>query len=320
MKHCKLSYALILLVLAWSLSAASLLANGSPSQEGKSKQSVQPTNRTIPKSAETSKDSRSRGASKDANASHNEQPAENPVTVKILESDYLNKTSEQDEANKKENLEIQRKLTDYTFVLAIIAALQIAVLIAQVYYNRSLAVQQRIIERAYVKLSHVLPGMQFHEVHTVQWWVPLQVGNFGRTPARITHTVICFRYLPGSNDPAPVPPDYFHERQDRLEGAFLLPNDKAFLSLQGRFKDINEEGLIREGHGRFLIYGYVDYIDQFEQRHRAGYGREYNHALDDPDEYASPSDFEKRSNLPFIPETGYNYDRPRQKGEGNDWN
>jgi hypothetical protein len=27
-----------------------------------------------------------------------------------------------------------------------------------------------------------------------------------------------------------------------------------------------------------------------------------------------------RNNLPFVTQLGYNYDRPRQQGEGTDWN
>ena len=57
-------------------------------------------------------------------------------------------------------------------------------------------------------------------------------------------------------------------------------------------------------------HGYVDYIDQFGQRHRGGYARVYDPRLD-----TEPS----RNNLLFITQKGYNYDRLRKRGEGSDW-
>jgi hypothetical protein len=55
------------------------------------------------------------------------------------------------------------------------------------------------------------------------------------------------------------------------------------------------------------VIGYADYIDQFNNRHRAGYARRYNPV--------SPQD-----NLHIAMDIGYNYDRLRNQGEGNDWN
>lgn len=41
------------------------------------------------------------------------------------------------------------------------------------------------------------------------------------------------------------------------------------------------------------LYGYVDYVDCFNQRHRAGYAREYDPAT---------------GALIFVTQPGYNYD------------
>ena len=60
------------------------------------------------------------------------------------------------------------------------------------------------------------------------------------------------------------------------------------------------------GTQRLIVYGYVDYIDQFGQRHRAGFGRQYH-----------PS---ATTNNMVFPDTGpFNYDCERQVGEGIDW-
>jgi hypothetical protein len=51
----------------------------------------------------------------------------------------------------------------------------------------------------------------------------------------------------------------------------------------------------RQGKRQLLIFGYVDYIDQFGQAHRGGFARRYNNRLTDP-------------NLSLVTETDYNYD------------
>ena len=74
-----------------------------------------------------------------------------------------------------------------------------------------------------------------------------------------------------------------------------------------------------------LNIGFVDYIDRFQKRHRAGYGFRYDlsyvegHALyehrDRTIVRVAPDD----RNLTFVSELGYSYDRERVHGEGNDW-
>jgi hypothetical protein len=75
---------------------------------------------------------------------------------------------------------------------------------------------------------------------------------------------------------------------------------------------------------------YVDYIDQFGKRHRSGYGRLYYHWAEikgpQPNDPGVPSRqaveqrYMTRNNLVFMTQAGYNYDRERKEGEGNDWN
>ncbi len=54
------------------------------------------------------------------------------------------------------------------------------------------------------------------------------------------------------------------------------------------------------------VFGYVDYIDRFNMRHRSGFARYYMLGA-------------KPNNLMVLTQPGYNYDRERQHGEGNDW-
>ncbi len=67
-----------------------------------------------------------------------------------------------------------------------------------------------------------------------------------------------------------------------------------------------------------FIVGFVDYRDKFGTRHRGGYARKYAIAKDDRCSYDSDEAFLKRNNLIIVTESGYNYDRPRRRGEGNE--
>ena len=70
---------------------------------------------------------------------------------------------------------------------------------------------------------------------------------------------------------------------------------------------------------KLMLYGYVDYIDVFGKRHRSGYARDYSPKRDNRADYPYDEEFETRNNLVFMEQRGYNYDRLRKKGEGNDW-
>jgi hypothetical protein len=99
--------------------------------------------------------------------------------------------------------------------------------------------------------------------------------------------------------PYPVP--------ERAEELFLYRDDPFFFVRHFPVTDREVEDIPR-GEKIFYVYGYVDYIDQFGQRHRAGYARRFK-----------PGDSSQNDNLLFVTQEGYNYDRQRQPGEGRDW-
>jgi len=170
-------------------------------------------------------------------------------------------------------------------------------------------------ERAYVKMTHLPPGLRFGQ--NQEYWVQMRIKNYGRTPARVTTRCMCIKYFaPGENPPSI--PDYSRDGVIDTVGAFLVSDDHIGNQLQGAFPGSEIESAARAGQGRLLVWGYVDYINQFGRHHRAGYGREYSATLDDPSIYPW-DDFPKRSNLAFVPEPNYNYDRERRQDDGTDW-
>jgi hypothetical protein len=189
-----------------------------------------------------------------------------------------------------------------------------------------------LAERAYVAISHETPGIEISEYvylrpneeedkeRRERWHdVKLRFGikNHGNTPASVTDVSMAhFVDSPGNIPPPPVGPG-------TGEHLFLVKGDKAVDARHFQLRDvqINQLSLTL----RLWILGYVDYIDAFGVRRRAGYGRFYDPSVDSRDQYEYDGVFDgkrfaKRNNLPFVTQAGYNYDRRREKGEGIDWN
>jgi hypothetical protein len=163
----------------------------------------------------------------------------------------------------------------------------------------------KIVERAYVTLSHVSspPNEVILNQMSGQFQVVTQIMNFGHTPATVIKACLVPLILP-NGQPLPKLPDYKRPEGKRQDlNVFLVAEDKCFVPWDFPL-DLAAVPGIESGAQKLWLYGFVDYIDQFGQPYCAGYARVY-----DPES----------KTLVFITQDGYNYDRPRKKGEGNDW-
>jgi hypothetical protein len=179
---------------------------------------------------------------------------------------------------------------------------------------RASAEHVKAAERAFAKMSGCAPGI-IPDISGL-FRIKVSIRNFGRTPATISDIVLNRVVLPHGN-PLPQVPQY--ERQDgQITGGFLVANEEMFFE---RFYRITREEMIsvRDLQSDLYLIGYLDYRDQFGVRHRAGYARVYRPLIDDRGSYRSDDEYEARTNLVFVRENGYNYDRPRLPEEGNDW-
>ena len=160
----------------------------------------------------------------------------------------------------------------------------------------------RATERAYIKMSHKLPGLRYSEGHSVTFGVEYR--NWGRTPGTITGVSLAVRALSPELFPLPPAPEYETTPEHDIPQTFLVSNEPVFKSCTVK---IGEDAVsaIQSRRATLLIVGYVDYRDQFGGKYRGGYARILN--------LMSETD-----NLEFFTQRGYNYDRPRQQGEGND--
>lgn len=220
--------------------------------------------------------------------------------------DVAKKQEEQNEDPKTDWLPLifSAAITFFTLVLAISTIVLARSTIGLHKVTRLMAGHVVASERAYVTMSHTSPPGLLIDNFSGEMWMTIQVRNAGRTPATISNLAIKAEALP-SGTPLPEEPDYGTEQDE--------PSAKAFLATDGSFNHTRELSVsdsemdeVRNGTRILYILGYVDYIDQFEQRHRSGYARKYA-----PDR--------KQNNLIFVTQRGYNYDRPRKKGEGFDW-
>jgi hypothetical protein len=186
------------------------------------------------------------------------------------------------------------------------------------------------IERGYIGLSHYPPGIEFTDlkepfvidgVERKSFTVSLQVKNWGNTPGTVTAVHVEHHI----GDSLPDRPAYGTREED--EAGFLGPNSSFRFERRIVITAEQRAAIAGDRIGLWLI-GYVDYIDRFNGRHRSGYARRYDPDVDVMIEYAAgradrgvfnKERYDKRNNLPIEPKPGYNYDRPRKKGEGNDW-
>jgi hypothetical protein len=251
-----------------------------------------------------------------------------PVTVNVAPTKTIN-----EQTNGKENREEHQSSAEWlaalsTFALAVITAF-LAFFTYWLWRSTKDLVDRTektssTIERAYVKVSPSSPGIGagIEKGVLITYGINLEIKNYGHTPARITDLIVLSKFLK-DGESLPNDPDYKSAQKYTFPGAFLVKEDHFFylFSDQANRQAIAslDHSKIKNGGGQYFIYGYVDYIDMFGQRHRGGFARVYEPRIDRRDIYSSDEDFAGRCNLVFMAQRGYNYDSLRKRGEGNDW-
>ena len=184
------------------------------------------------------------------------------------------------------------------------------------WVNRRQGLDARVIQRAYVTISHSPPGVEIDRSDRSDFWHEARIKNFGQTPARVTQ-VVMKPVVVAHGEQLPAIPDYTCVDLGPSLKAFLVRDDEFFIP---RIHSITpyEMGLVRDHSADLYVIGFVDYIDQFDERHRAGYARQYFPAVDEIN-YETEAERAKRNNLHVVAQDGYNYDRSRRRGEGKDW-
>lgn len=168
----------------------------------------------------------------------------------------------------------------------------------------------RVIQRAYLKMSHTPPGIIFRKDGFFN--VQIEVKNFGSTPATVTHVALDHVFGLWPDAFPPVPPAIERVPGD-ASGAYLVRDDKFYTTRHFEITDAQIADL-KDGKIALCIFGHVDYIDAFGVRQRAGYGRAYERSQDVA---GIPAD--QRNNLVIVSRGSYNYERVRRPGEGEDW-
>ncbi len=133
----------------------------------------------------------------------------------------------------------------------------------------------RVTERAYVKMSHVSEkrdGLQWLQGGSGQADIRMETTNSGRSPARVTATFLAAKVF---SDDVESQIGFPYPDRDVIRGhAFLVPSDAIFTT--NSFEITPEEyAAVESGDATLIIYGYVDYTDQFGDCYRGGYGRQY---------------------------------------------
>ena len=245
---------------------------------------------------------------------------ETPFIVKVLESEQKTSADQRREAEKASNDASLALFTERvvwaTVALSVIGFFQLIVFGWQGFQLYCTVNSFLGSERAFVKMSHPAPGIA-REPSTGRFRFKIGIKNFGRTPATISDVLLNRLVLPKGSALPGKPP---YERQDGpIPKAFLVAGEEMFYERNYQITPA-EMIAVKDHHYDLYLIGYVDYIDQFGKRHRSGYARVYQPTIDDRGSYGTDAEFDARNNLVFVTHGGYNYDRPRKKGEGNDWN
>lgn len=251
--------------------------------------------------------------------SHQEQAKPNQkqsnITNETLRSTFHQIHAEEHaaEANKKPPTDW---ITRFTLALVVIGGIQAFIYFRQLsHFKKS--------ERAYVKVKPRKPGIEFTDskefIGMPEAVCNLEIMNYGTTPARVTDVVSLYRIM-ASGQPLPNEPEYEIPNNHTAAVAFLVKGE-SFFNFVGEDLNTVERSLssLESGENILYLYGYVDYIDAFGQRHRGGFGFEYCPAIDKDVKTYIDEAYANRHNLLNLAMSSYNYDRSRTKGEGNDW-
>jgi hypothetical protein len=189
-----------------------------------------------------------------------------------------------------------KKPADWWFIGLTICLIAIGIGQACIYWNQ--LIHFRRTDRAYVRINSNPPGVRFSDKEPIA--CTFTIKNYGETPAHITDIFMKAEVTP-QRTLLPYPPDFSGTTKYPCSAAFLVRGDS--LSYNPDLGSLTAEQFqsIKIGTHTVSLYGYVDYIDAFGQRHRGQFGQNY---------YA-PNDNkgDGMSNLTFLMQKGYNDDK-----------
>jgi hypothetical protein len=233
------------------------------------------------------------------------------------EADNSDSTEKRHQVTEDTVANYNKWLMLFTALLAVATVGLVIATVGLVGLAKRQADDMKVIQRAYVKMSHPTPGIQAGGV-TGLFGLEVEIKNFGNTPARVTNVLIKPLVLVHNETLAAIPDYSLLEETEGIPKAFLVTQDSFFYSRVYRIRPEDMVSVKDLASDLYLI-GFVDYMDQFNQRHRAGYARLYQPMVDDRASYKTDEAFARRNNLFVVSQEGYNYDRLRLHGEGDDW-
>jgi len=159
-----------------------------------------------------------------------------------------------------------------------------------------------LAERAYVKMSILDPGVQWRDDDR-QFYVKVEVKNFGRTPATVTDTRV-YASIRKHGDLLPTEFPYPPRGEEARHTGFLVPDED--FPFEKHFP-MAKNSPRRNSSKRLWIFGHVDYI-ALGNRYRFGFARLYEPVLNGG-----------KRNVMAVTEGRYDFDRERKPSEGDDW-
>lgn len=221
---------------------------------------------------------------------------ESPAVVKLLPIPKTPEETAQEQADREREATANWWLVRLTGMIALFTLGLVVVGALQWLTYRDTLATNKVIERAYVSMSHYPVGLDFIAA-AQDIRATIKLTNSGHTPADVIGYNFTMAYVPLIPNPArpPVPTtDPF---------LFIMPND--YINVWANIPSSMEAWhQIQTGAIPAFLIGWVVYKDRFGKRHRSGYGRRF--VLPPPG--LTPAQQTAWNNLVFVDEPGYNYE------------
>lgn len=263
MKSLKLSFALILLALAWSLSAASLLANGSPSPEPKVNASQPP----IPSRRELGTPQKTQTSKEKNNPAPDQRGTEQtPIIVKITPTPKTQADADAANEEKQEKAAAQNRAETLTAITAGATFIQALALIITIAVMVRTARRQL---RAYMTIKHagilLIPQSDDDKKDGHRSIVvDITIQNSGQTPAYKTNAWFKIQLLDLPADSASL--DTTPAPRDQWSSAVVGASETLSMGTKGPVT-MNTENFnaVRAQKKGIFVWGVVTYRDIFKK-------------------------------------------------------
>jgi len=198
------------------------------------------------------------------NTTTSEKDKDTGAGVTVIVNQEKSPGNKPNESETDENIQIQRKLANFTAWLVVVGFIQAAILFFTVRAIIHQASVSKNTERAWMIGSPNMPKLDIPE-SAVHLLYVCNLKNTGRTPARILQVGLAFRQAKSIAD-IPQTPSYGSDEISSVNRILLVPQDSF---VNQTISPVTNAGYIAVKNRERVLYayGFVKYLDVFGKSH-----------------------------------------------------